>query len=43
MEGQDMGDVEGAGEDIMKHMLEEFEKLGEKEDYGEVSTHTHTH
>lgn len=36
MEGQDMGDVEGMGEDIMKHMMAEFEKLGEKEDYNEV-------
>ena len=35
-EGQDMGDMEGAGEDIMKEMIAEFEKLGEKEDYNEV-------
>jgi hypothetical protein len=36
MEGQDIGDVEGMGEDIMKQMMSEFEKLGEKEDYSEV-------
>jgi hypothetical protein len=37
MEGQDLGDVEGMGEDIMKQMMSEFEKLGEKEDYSEVA------
>ena len=36
MEGQDMGDVENMGEDVMKEMMAELEKLGEKEDYGEV-------
>ncbi|CAN0385131.1 unnamed protein product, partial [Discosporangium mesarthrocarpum] len=33
LEGQEASAVEGAGEDLMKQMMGEFEKMGEKEDY----------
>lgn len=35
--GVDLPQVEFAGEDLMEGMIAEFEELGEKEDYNEVS------
>ena len=36
MEGMDTGSAEQMGEDIMKKMMGEFEKLGEKQDFQEI-------
>jgi len=36
MEGMDSNTVEEAGEELMTEMIGEFEKLGQKEDYGNV-------
>mmetsp|Transcript_34776 Transcript_34776/g.44359 ORF Transcript_34776/g.44359 Transcript_34776/m.44359 type:complete len:290 (-) Transcript_34776:23-892(-) len=35
-EGGEMSQMEAAGEEVMREMMQEFEKLGEKEDYNEV-------
>ncbi|CAM9584690.1 unnamed protein product [Ascophyllum nodosum] len=36
MEGQEAANIEAGGEDIMREMMGEFEKMGEKEDYNGV-------
>lgn len=37
MEGFEAGKIEETGENMMEEMMAQFESLGEKEDYGEVS------
>ena len=41
MEGFEAGKLEEVGESMMEDMMQQFEELGEKEDYNEVCPSVH--